>query len=312
MPRRPHSYKETTLQQLRSLCETARQGSFLAAAAALGLSQPTVWKQVHALERQFGTKLVEPHGRGCTLTGAGRRLVELIGPAVESVTSVRERFLAVLAEEGEHLTVAVTPRMLLDDLAPCLPKFHTGSPKTRFTFLELSDEDVPGAVLERHADFGFTPSALSAEQRELLATEPVYALEVRLITPRDHPLARRRVVRPQDLRRYPLVNRPPTGNANPFARAVLELQETRPGRGDLVRAGFASSVRRFVKLGYGIGLIPMAPAVPPDPDLHERPLRGQIGDLAVCLVRRRGGYITAAGEEFIRLVRAELGADAKR
>src|SRR5438445_84677 len=146
MPRGNRSYKELTLQQLRSLCETADQGSFIGAARALGLSQPTVWKQVHALE-------------------------------------------------------------------------------------------------------------------------------VRLITAKDHPLARSRVVRPQDLSQYPIINRPPAGDLNAFARIVLELHGSRAGTGDLVHTGFASSIRRFVKLGYGIGLIPMAPSVPSDPDLHERPMR---------------------------------------
>ena len=75
MPRGNRSYKELTFQQLRSLCETARQGSFLAAAGALKLSQPTVWKQVHALEREFGAKLVEPHGRGCAMTAAGQSAI---------------------------------------------------------------------------------------------------------------------------------------------------------------------------------------------------------------------------------------------
>jgi hypothetical protein len=72
--------------------------------------------------------------------------------------------------------------------------------------------------------------------------------------------------------------------------------------------GFAASIRCFVKMGYSIGLIPMAPCVPPDPDLHERSLRGYLGDINVNLVRRRGGYIPAASEEFLRLVREELGA----
>src|SRR5262249_31274399 len=74
-PMRPaasrHSYKEIRLQQLRSLCETARLGSLTAAAAALGLAQPTVWEQVHALQREFGVKLIERRAHGCRLTDVG-------------------------------------------------------------------------------------------------------------------------------------------------------------------------------------------------------------------------------------------------
>jgi DNA-binding transcriptional LysR family regulator len=304
---RNRSYKKLTLQQFRSLYETAQQGSFLAAAAALKLSQPTIWKQVHALEREFAVKLVEPHGRGCTLTAAGRRLVEMIGPAVESMASVRERFRADLAGEGEQLTVAVTPRMLVDEIAPCLRAYHTQFPKTRFTFLELSIEEVPVAVLKRHADLGFTPAPLTAEQLDLLSAEPVYALEVRLIAPKDHPLARRRVVRLHDLGRYPILNRP--GNVpHPLARAFLDLHGARRVTSCLVHAGLAASIRCFVKMGYGIGFITVPACVPPDPELHERSLRRHFEDLNVHLIRRRGSFIPTAGEEFIRFLRQELGA----
>ena len=58
-------YKDTTAQQLRSFHETARLGSFSAAAKSLGLANPTVWQQVRALELDFGEPLLEPRGRGC-------------------------------------------------------------------------------------------------------------------------------------------------------------------------------------------------------------------------------------------------------
>ena len=54
------AYKEITLLQLRSFCETVRLGSLTAAADSLGLARPTVWKQVHALEHHLGMQLVEP------------------------------------------------------------------------------------------------------------------------------------------------------------------------------------------------------------------------------------------------------------
>src|SRR5437588_7871544 len=66
MPGRPgRAYKEITLQQLRSFCETVRLGSLTAAADSLGLARPTVWKQVHALEHHLGIFAVRaPPARG--------------------------------------------------------------------------------------------------------------------------------------------------------------------------------------------------------------------------------------------------------
>src|SRR5262245_19879387 len=83
-----HSYKQIGLQQLRGFCETARRGSLTAAAASLGLAQPTVWEQVHALERAFGTKLVERHAHGSRLTERGRLLAALAAPLVAGIDSL--------------------------------------------------------------------------------------------------------------------------------------------------------------------------------------------------------------------------------
>ena len=57
--RRRRYFKEMRLQQLRGLCEIARQGSFSAAAAALRISRPAIWQQVRALEQEFDASLVD-------------------------------------------------------------------------------------------------------------------------------------------------------------------------------------------------------------------------------------------------------------
>src|SRR5437660_863564 len=91
-PAKNRPYKELTFQQLRSFCETARLGSFAAAAKSIGLTHPTVREQVLSLERAFQVKLIQPHGRGCHLTAEGRLLAEIAAPLVTSATALRPRF----------------------------------------------------------------------------------------------------------------------------------------------------------------------------------------------------------------------------
>ncbi len=304
-------YKELTLQQLRCLCETAHWGSFTAAAAALEVSHPTVLQQVRALEREFGAKLVEPHERGCCLTAAGRLLIELAGPSVETIASLRERFGSRLAGGGCELTIATTPRLLLEDLAPNVVECLARRSGTQFTFIELDDDDVASAVESRHADFGFTPAALTDEQQRALVAEVVYQLEVRLVAKSDHPLARRKSIHPRDLKPYPFVNGPHAFSGT-MLKAVLDHHEAFEGKPHMVRASFAASIRRFVRLGLGIGLIPSAPTAPPQPGFFERSMSQHFGHIPIHLVRRRGAFIPPAGEEFIRQLRERLGGDAAR
>src|SRR5690348_16120284 len=106
------AYKETTAQQLRSFHEVARLGSFAAAATALSLANPTVWQQVRALERDLGTRLLEPSGRGCRLTEDGKIFAELVGPVVASLNSLKRRLHEARGQQKTRLVVATTPRIL--------------------------------------------------------------------------------------------------------------------------------------------------------------------------------------------------------
>jgi DNA-binding transcriptional LysR family regulator len=63
------------VRRLRVLVEVARQGSFSAAAAALGYTQPAVSRQIATLEAEVGSVLVRRVPQGAVLTDAGRLLV---------------------------------------------------------------------------------------------------------------------------------------------------------------------------------------------------------------------------------------------
>jgi DNA-binding transcriptional LysR family regulator len=68
--------------------------------------------------------------------------------------------------------------MLVEDLVPCVVRFHTLFPKTRFRFLELPDDEVAEVVDARQADFGFAPTPLTEVQQRSLVAEPAYPWEI--------------------------------------------------------------------------------------------------------------------------------------
>ena len=75
--------------QRRALLTTVEAGSLSAAAKRLGLTQPTLGRQVAALEESLGLAIFERVGRNLVLTEAGQRLVADLrdmGAAAERVT----------------------------------------------------------------------------------------------------------------------------------------------------------------------------------------------------------------------------------
>lgn len=315
-PLNGRAYKEVTLQQLRSFCETARLGSFTAAASSLGLAHPTVWKQVHALEREFAVRLVEPYGRGCRLTEAGRLLAELAGAAVARISGLKRTFRESLGQVETHLVVAATPRILVEDLSACVVEFERRWPQVRLAFKEVRDDEVALQVESGEADLGLAPYRGPHADGAWLIFEPCYELDIVLVTPKDHPLARRRHVRPEDLRAYPLVNSLNAQFHDTLAKAVLERLRASGARPQRIEAYFAVTIRRYVELGFGIGLLPCSPGRQPDPRFHERSLSRYLGRCAFYLVWRKGEFQSQAARAFAETVKAVMNrpraADGRR
>lgn len=116
---------------LRYLLAIAREGSTLAAAKALGVSQPTVQRRLAALEEHIDRKLVEHHPTGYRLTELGKALLP---HAIEVERSV-EAFQRQLMSEGEELagTLRVTcpEGMASRLLAPVIEAFREKYPRLR-------------------------------------------------------------------------------------------------------------------------------------------------------------------------------------
>src|SRR6056297_2910935 len=72
----------------RAFLVTAEEGSLSRAARALGMTQPTLGRQVSALEHELGVALFERVGRGLELTPSGLELVEHVRRMGEAATRV--------------------------------------------------------------------------------------------------------------------------------------------------------------------------------------------------------------------------------
>jgi DNA-binding transcriptional LysR family regulator len=112
----------------RAVLVTAEEGSLSAAARALGMTQPTLGRQVSALEEELGLTLFERDGRGLALTESGSRLVahvRAMGEAAQAVSlaasgQVQDVAGPVAITASEIYAAWLLPRVLtrLRDRAP--------------------------------------------------------------------------------------------------------------------------------------------------------------------------------------------------
>ena len=104
--------------QIRAFLATAEEGSLSAAARALGTTQPTVGRQIAALEADLGVTLFERAGRSLVMTGAAQDLLE----HVQAMGDAASRVSMVAAGQSEEVAgrVVVTANDLM--AAGYLPK----------------------------------------------------------------------------------------------------------------------------------------------------------------------------------------------
>lgn len=125
--------------QARAFLATAEEGSLSAAARALKLTQPTLGRQVTALEEHLGVMLFERGGRTMTLTEAGHELIEhfrAMGSAAErvSLTATGQS----QAVEG-HVAITATDIVISYFMAPVLHALRVRAPGIEVDLIAAND-----------------------------------------------------------------------------------------------------------------------------------------------------------------------------
>jgi len=103
----------------RAFLATAELGSLSAAARQLGTSQPTLSRQVAALESELGVTLFERLGKGLTLTDSGRTLLS----HVQAMHEAAGRFSLAAAGQSQSLQGPVVISVSEIDACFRLPSF---------------------------------------------------------------------------------------------------------------------------------------------------------------------------------------------
>lgn len=115
--------------QARSFLAVAKEGSLSAAATALGLTQPTITRQLTALEATLEVTLLERTGRSVILTQAGFDLLEHVQKMAESAN------LMSLAASGRSQAIEGQVRITASEitaaylLPPFLDQLRASAPK---------------------------------------------------------------------------------------------------------------------------------------------------------------------------------------
>ncbi len=133
----------------RAFLVTAEEGSLSAAAKALGMAQPTLGRQVDALEEELGVILFERLGRGLSLTPSGHELLSHVRGMGEAASQMSLAATGRSEALEGSICITATEVTAIYDLAPIIAKLRKIHPGVE---VEVAASDDSKDLRRREAD----------------------------------------------------------------------------------------------------------------------------------------------------------------
>ncbi len=311
-------FKELRFRQLRALVELSRQKTFSAVASALKMSVVSAWRQVRALEEEFGVQLVDRQGQHVVLTDDGRLLVEMAEPMVESFLSLRSVFDDRHGKAPRKLTVAAPAGVLTDALPEPVTVYRRQFPNVGLRLMERPSRGALAALLAGQADIAIIGMTNADEAPASLSLHRLARYPIHLLCPAGHELAKEKRLTVKQIARHPLV----LSSEDTSDRAQVDLTFASAGVLANINVAISASrvplISRYVSMGFGVALLAPGDITPPvrgrtRSALVWRDVSSLFGHEDLFLLQRSGRFELPHVRVFRELVMAEFtGRQASR
>ena len=204
-----------SLRLIEQAIVLGQTGNFARAAERLGLTQPTLSRNMVSLESSLGVRLFDRGRGGAALTVFGRVVMERGAALVRDANALQAELHAIAGLETGHLHIAAGPYVAEDLVGPAVARLINESPGLRVRVTVVSPDEIGAELLSGRHELGLGGFE-SQLPHEALSVEPLKERRLFLACRPGHPLAGQRPTLAQVLV-HPLVTVIMHGRA---ARAV--------------------------------------------------------------------------------------------
>jgi DNA-binding transcriptional LysR family regulator len=288
-------------EALKVFCDIARFRSFSQAAEAHGLTQSAASQIVRQLEERLDVQLIDRSTRPLQLTAIGQLYFDGCKALVEQYEELENSVRREYAQRTSTVQVAAIYSVGLGDMGQLIERFKTEYPPARVHIEYVHPETVYEKVLGRTSELGLI--SFPRKQRELTIL-PWRDEEMMLACAPDHPLARSRAVRPEQLEGQPFVAF--TKDLMIRRRSDQFLREHHVNVTVASEWDTIENLKRAIEVGQGVSFLP-EPTFRTEVAsgaLVARPLEGRPFIRPIGIIHRRQPRLSAAALRFIELLQA--------
>jgi molybdate transport repressor ModE-like protein len=177
-------------RRLRVLYEVGRQGSFSAAADALGYTQPAISRQIALLEQETGTTLLERHPGGARLTDAGELMVRHAEGILARLQDAEDELGELLGLKSGRLRMATITSAAATITPLAIGEFRKRLPAVELWVSMAEPAGTLGLLRSGEIDLVLTNDESHFDLPDIEAVH-MFEEPILMALPADHPLAQR-------------------------------------------------------------------------------------------------------------------------
>jgi DNA-binding transcriptional LysR family regulator len=237
------------LDQLRAFVAVAEAGGFSRAARVVASTQPTLSRQVGALERELGRPLLDRLGRQVTLTAYGTEVLDRARTLLSQADALAGRSGAAAGELSGELRLGVADSVILSRFPPILERFKRKHGGVTVHISTATSPQILAWVRSGRCDAGL---CMLPEAHPGLVMRPLWTDRFSVLVQPCHVLADQRVTLGEFAAQRQMVIAP--GTLSHQALAAAWQAEGLSLNADMDFDNF-SLIAEFVAAGVGVGVV---------------------------------------------------------
>lgn len=239
------------IDSLKLFCDVIQLKGFTQAAVANSITQSAVSQRLKALEKRFGSPLIERHGNELFLTKAGEAVYKGARRILAEMREVEEQLHGIDGKVSGSVRLAAIYSVGLYELDPSVKKFLKSYPEIEVQIEYSRENKIYQDVANSSVDLGIVAYPSNKPQLRWI---PFRDDELVLICAPDHSFAQYSSIALKQLAGQPFVN---FQRDIPTRRAQDEIFK-KNGVTVVTKAEFDNIelIKRAVEIGIGIAIVP--------------------------------------------------------
>ncbi len=207
--------------RLKVFHTVARRLNFTKTAEELFITQPAVTKHIKEIENHFNIKLFERNGTKINLTAAGETLLLYTEQLFEIYKNIEFELNAFSKKQSGKLIIGASTTVAQYVLPPVLASFHKKFSATKIFLTTGNTEQIEQDLQNKKIDLGIIEGQ---SKNNLFRYTTFIKDELVLVANSNHPLAKKGIIKPEELLKIPLLLREPgSGTLEVIAHALKPL-----------------------------------------------------------------------------------------